>query len=89
MIDISNLSKAVVLCKLYNASKPQGLGFLHFTASDLTLDEAEELLSQPGKPHFDYLNGRVLKIDLSTNELDTRLYDRDNGEGAARKALGL
>lgn len=37
--------------------------------------------------YFDYLNGKVLKVDLSTDELDTFLYNRDNGPDAAEKAL--
>lgn len=37
--------------------------------------------------YFDYLQGRVMKVDLAGDELDPRLYDRDNGEGAARRAI--
>ena len=34
-----------------------------------------------------YLHGRVLKVDLSRDEFDERLYDRDCGEGAAQRAV--
>ena len=37
--------------------------------------------------YFDYLKGRVMKVDLGGKSLDPRLYDRDNGPGAALKAL--
>lgn len=87
MIDISNMNKEDVLAKLYNASKPLGLGFLHFDPKPMTIDEAKILLST--RTYFDYLKGRVMKVDLKDNEFDEWLYDRDNGEGAARKALGL
>lgn len=87
-IDISKLDKAAVLAALYNASHPLGMGFLHFTPADMTHDEAAELLKQAGdRPYFDYLKGRVMKIDLSRDKLRTGLYDRDNGEGAAAAAI--
>ena len=37
--------------------------------------------------YFDYLCGRPLKIDISTDEIDPRLYDRDAGEGACARAI--
>lgn len=87
MIDLKGKDKADVLAKLYNSSRPQGLGFLHATKQNMTRDEAAELLAG-GQTDFDYLNGRVMKVDLSGDELDPRLYDRDNGKGAAAAALG-
>lgn len=89
MIDISKLNKAKVLAALYNASRPQGMGFLHYDSEPMTEQEATKLLFQPrlGPIYFDYLRGRVMKVDLSGNMLDPRLYDRDNGEGAALKAI--
>jgi len=36
---------------------------------------------------FDYLKGRVLKVDISGDELETQGYDRDNGQGAAARAI--
>lgn len=86
-IDISGMDKAEVLAKLYNAARPQGMGFLHYTAQDMTAEEAKELLSD-GRAYFDYLKGRVMKVNLSGDLLCPVLYDRDNGEGAARRALG-
>lgn len=39
--------------------------------------------------YFDYLSGRVLKtlIPFDDDELDLRLYDRDNGPGAGERAI--
>lgn len=38
--------------------------------------------------YFDYLKGRVLKVDLSNPDcFDERLYDRDNDYGAADRAV--
>ncbi len=89
MIDISKLDRADVLAALYNASKPQGLGFLHATPDDMTSSEAATLLES--QDYFDYLKGRVMKIDLSGSAslegLRSALYDRDNGPGAALRAI--
>lgn len=44
MVDTRGLKKSAVLAALYSASKPQGLGFLHFDPAPMTEEEAEELL---------------------------------------------
>lgn len=91
MLNISHLSRAEVLDKLYNASQPLGMGFLHYTPELMSVTEAQTLLDQlKNEAYFDYLKGRVMKINLNDPcRLDPRLYDRDNGEGAAARALGI
>jgi hypothetical protein len=84
MIEIKG-RKAAVLAALYNNSKAQGASFLHFAPKPMTEGEAETLLEQ--RTYFDYLQGRVMKTDFSGDTLDPRLYDRDNGEGAAARAV--
>ena len=74
------------MATLYNNSTPQGMGFLHYHPKNMTTEEAQSLLDE-GQTYFDYVNGRVMKIDLSSDELKTDLYDRDNGQGAASAAL--
>lgn len=87
-IDISGLDKGSVLAALYNASRPQGLGFLHYDPKPMTPAQGTEILKEePNSPRFDYLNGRVLKIRLDRDALDPVDYDRDNGQGAAAKAI--
>src|SRR4030042_6086600 len=85
MISLVGLNKAAVLAALYNASKPQGMGFLHYNPAPMTVEEAEALLSEHS--YFDYLGGRAIKVDLSGDYLDTWGYDRDNGQGAAKRAI--
>ena len=51
----------------------------------VTVESCAELLEK--YTQFDYLHGRVLKVDLSGDEFDERLYDRDCGEGAAQRAV--
>lgn len=87
MVSIKGLSKAAVLAALYNHSQPLGLGILQYTPEDMTEQEAQALLDQRGYFYFDYLKGRVMKVDIGSDELDERLYDRDNGPGAAQRAI--
>ena len=86
-ISLIGLDKAEVLAALYNASKPQGRGFLHYDPKPMTSKEAGVLLKQT--TDFDYLQGRVMKVDLSGDTFDPRLYDRDNGQGVAEKAIAV
>lgn len=37
--------------------------------------------------YFDYIEGLPIKVDLSGDSFNPRLYDRDNGEGAAERAI--
>lgn len=85
-IDISNLDKAEVLVALYNNSQQQGMGFLDTRGRALlTKEQAAELLKHG--TYFDYLQGRVMKVELGRDTLNPRLYDRDNGTGAAARAI--
>jgi hypothetical protein len=97
-MDRTGLTDAQVLAALYNWSRPQGLGMLHAKGGAMTVEEAETLLTPDGaKPddlghsrhgrYFDYLHGRVIKVDVSENPLDFRLYDRDLGKGAGEQAI--
>jgi len=84
-ISLEGLDKAEVLVALYNASKPFGMGFLHYDPAPMTTDEARELLEQ--QSYFDHLKGRVMKVDLGGDRLEASGYDRDNGPGAAQQAI--
>ena len=86
MISIKGLNKAEVLRVLYDRSHVQGMGFLQAVPNGfVTVEHCEELLRET--TYFDYLYGKVLKVDLSSDEFDERLYDRDCGIGAARRAI--
>jgi len=88
-MDISKLNKADVLATLYNNSKPQGMGFLHFQPARMTREEAQKILDESNGKYFDYVRGRVMKISLKGDELRTELYNRDNGPEAAETALSV
>lgn len=86
MVDIKGLDKARVLKALYDHSHVQGSGFLQAVPDGVvTVEYCAGLLAKHS--YFDYLNGRVLKVDLSGDEFDERLYDRDCGKGAAQRAV--
>lgn len=85
MIKINKEDKPTILAALYNNSRPLGMGILHFTPEEMTKEEAAELLKS--QTYFDYLKGRVMKVGLDGDEFDQRLYDRDNGEGSAARAI--
>lgn len=86
-VNISDLNKSDVLVALYNAAKPLGMGFMQYDPAPMSLEEAESLLKR--STYFDYLKGRVMKIDLSTNDLDEWDYDRDNGKGAVQSVINI
>jgi hypothetical protein len=94
LIDIKGLDKAEVLLALWNSSRMQGMSFLGYN-HEMTLKYAQECVEQARqtgidgeeKIYFDYLNGKVMKIDLAPDEIDPRLYDLDNGDGAAQTAI--
>jgi hypothetical protein len=80
------ITKAQALAALFNASHPQGRGFERNYKPEMSVKEAQKLLDVTAGA-FDYVRGRVLKVDLTGASFNPWLYDRDNGEGAAHKAL--
>lgn len=99
MIDIKGLDKAEVLYSLYHNSHAQGMSFLGLpqTKEGFTLDRAREIIKERGYDpegenhpcclYFDYVEGHVIKCDITNDEFEEGLYDRDCGEGAAAKAI--
>lgn len=84
-VSIKGLPKAVVLKALYDKSITMGIGHLQYTPEDMTYTEAirrtDETLD------FDYVHGRVIKTNLSDDEISVWLYNRDNGIDAAEKII--
>ena len=92
MINIDGMDKAKVLAALYNNSQQMGMGFMNPAgASQMTEADAQKhidhLVNNRYPLYFDYLQGRVMKVDLSGDTFNPRLYDRDNGDGAAERAV--
>lgn len=88
-ISIEGIDKAELLAALYNHSRPLGMGILNYDPKDMTKEEAKEILDT-SRTDFDYLKGRVMKVNIKGDELRTDLYNRDNGQGAAEAiVIGL
>lgn len=81
-INLKGLDKAIVLAALFNGAQPQGMGFMRYDPTPMTIEEARELLKQTQR--FDYLKGRAMKVNLLGDKLDPWLYDQHNGPNAAR-----
>jgi hypothetical protein len=73
MVDISGLEKWAVLKVLYDRTNPQGMGFLHFVEGDMSEEEARAIVERTLV--FDYLKGRVMKVDISGDRFDPWGYD--------------
>jgi len=86
-VDISGLPKLSVLAALYARAKVQGMGQFHYVPGPLPMADAKELWTSNASKKFDYVKGRVMKVDLSGDSFDPWLYDRDNGENAARDCI--
>jgi hypothetical protein len=82
-VSIKGLDKAKVLKALHDNSKAQGMSFLHL--QELSLEDCQSLIQD--QTDFDYLAGKVMKVNLAGDEFNPWGYDRDNGEGAAQRAI--
>lgn len=93
-IDITGLDPAEVLLALYQGTTELGLGFTQ-ARTDVTVDDAREVLTygspDPGLSapmRVDYMFGRPIKVSFGeSGVIDLRLYDRDAGDGAGRRAI--
>lgn len=88
-ISIEGLDKAAVLAALFNGSRQQGMGFMNAGGQQpMTIEKAQAVIDRcNGDLYFDYLGGRVLKVDIGGNMLQTHLYNRDIGDGAAERII--
>lgn len=76
-IDITGCDLRKFVAKVYDLSRPQGLGFLHFTREPLT-DAEIDLLIWPGESYLvrmDYVKGRSCKMTVFNREGRLTIYD--------------
>jgi hypothetical protein len=84
-VDISDIDKKVLLQALYTNAKPLGMGILSYIPNHVLPDQ--EMESILAKGHIDYLHGRLMKINISKDSVDTSLYNEDNGKYAAERVI--
>jgi len=95
IVDISGLDKAAVLATLYNRAgspRPGSAAALHYTPMPMSIEQSraiieEDLAKYDSGIHYDCLHGRCLKINITGDTMDSWLYDREYGEGAAQRAI--
>lgn len=93
MVNIKGLDKAEVLLALWKGSHAQGMSFLGMVNGGLTIEKAQDMIRQMQvtdsgvQLYFDYVEGHVIKCDITGDEFDPRLYDRDCGEGRAAEVI--
>ncbi len=88
MIDIRGIDKAALLLALHHCARAKGWSILD--DEKLTLEEARQLVAAKGpRLYFDYAKGRALKISLEGDTLFAGIFDRDNGPGAAARAVAI
>jgi len=88
-IDTTGIDRAQLLAGLFNAALPgQNRALLAYNAAPepMTAIEAQKLLDS-GRDYFDYHRGRVIKCDVTRDQISVLSYDRDNGEGAAARVV--
>src|SRR5262249_49577479 len=83
--DIRGIDKADLVRALYRRARPRGDGWRRYNPSDSLSDaEVQAVLNDPD---IYYLKGRVMKIDLTGNTVNTSLYNQENGIGRAEKII--
>ena len=99
-IDLKDLNLPEVLQKLYSATRPLGMGFLH-DKPVFSRDDAQAALDagarndgdgNPSVISLDYVAGRPIKITFIKKDdrwwiRHPRKYDRDAGLGACEKVI--
>jgi hypothetical protein len=85
-VDISGLDRLELLHRLWERSSPA----LFFSLESLDPPKWDEKTAAEAleRNRIDYLMGRAIKCRFDeTNQVDPRLYDRDNGQGAFKKVV--
>lgn len=86
-VRLNNVTREAALAALFNRAKPQGLGMLQYDKAHVMTEEEARFVLMNGN-YVDYLEGRVIKVDFKNpEEIDTTLYDRDNGKAAGEAAV--
>ena len=83
MLNIKGLDKAEVLYSLWHNSHAQGISFIGLPQKEFTLERAQELIKERGydpegenRPnclYFDYVDGHVIKGNITGDTFDERL----------------
>lgn len=88
-VDISGLDKVALLHSLWKQHTKMAAFYKSYpellTASVELTDIKTALDGRRG--YIDYLKGKSFKTDFSTDSVDPRGYDRENGDGSLKRAV--
>ena len=84
MISIKGLCKITILKKMWERTNIATFILIHGTRAP-SFDEKSAEKAVTG--YIDYFCGRPIKIDLSKDEVNPRLYDRDAGQGTFEQII--
>ena len=79
MLDITGVNLVKFVKEVYNLSRPQGLGFIHFTPGPLSSNEASLYVRPPGsyiRVSTDYIRGRACKMVVWEESRKLLIRDR-------------
>lgn len=68
MIDVTKADMVEFVKKVYELSRPQGMGMMHFKAGGLTDEEAKAYIKDDGTVSMDYVSGRACKMHVRNRD---------------------
>lgn len=79
MIELKDVDLRKFVQKVYEMSKPQGLGYMHFKEGGLSDEEADSLIRAEGRiaVSLDYVRGRACKMVVWRDKETGKLFVRD------------
>ena len=86
--DIAGLDKIAVVRKLWESSMiaPAAKMFTPDLAAKTEISD-QDIREALKHGYIDYLNCRLMKVDVTEDSFDTYAYNKDNGEFAAEKII--
>jgi hypothetical protein len=86
-VDISMFNTDNLKLTLFYSLVNKSTSKTNFISSDVDLSQHDYALMCLKKGYIDRFNGRVFKSNISGPTLQTGLYNRDNGNGAAERIV--
>ncbi len=86
-IDISMFNNDFLKLSLFQMLVNNSTNQTNFITTDMDLTQYEMALRCINNGYIDRFNGRAIKADLRGPTFDGRLYNRDNGNGAAERIV--
>ena len=86
-IDISMFNNDFLKLSLFQMLVNNSTNQTNFITTDMDLTQYEMVLRCINNGYIDRFNGRAIKADLRGPTFDGRLYNRDNGNGAAERIV--